>query len=90
MSLKETNNNDNRDRCDIHILDSISINLDEEDTFDDPSDTNDNECDNIDLDIDLPNMLMAQHLLLKKETCGWSCPTFCNIILMTILSLGRL
>lgn len=43
----------------IHILDPISINLDEEDTLDDPIDLSD-EYETIDLDNDLPHMLSTQ------------------------------
>lgn len=52
----------------IHILDSIFIHLDQEDTLDDGvidanSHVNDNEYDTIDVDHDFPNMLSKQLMI---------------------------
>ena len=57
--LKEVNHsyNDEIDKHDIFILDFIYINIDEEDTLDDPTNNNDDEYDTIDLDNDFANML---------------------------------
>ena len=44
----------------ICILDPILINLDEEDTLNDVDDVND-EYETINIDIDLPNMLLSQN-----------------------------
>lgn len=46
----------------IFILDPILINLDDEDTLDDTDDVND-EYDNIDINVDLPNILSSQSTL---------------------------
>lgn len=59
MSEKEVNHTKKINKCDIHILDYISINIDEDDTL------GDYEYVIIYLDVDLPNMLSIQlHLHL--------------------------
>lgn len=58
--VEEVNHTNEIGKCDIHILGSISINLDEEDTLDD------DEHGIIDPDVDFPNILSTRLSLISE------------------------